>query len=123
MPIVAAVVESSIATCCAVSFSYVLSGEPATIVGTIARTAPGEAAIRSTVWEVVPDSASEALKFVPSGSWTGHQTPAATTPLMWSAIWSAWAGNPGAGLVQGAATLLAGPLSATVIVVSSSTVN
>jgi hypothetical protein len=97
----------------------VLSGEPATI----AATAPREAAIRSTVWEVVPDSASEALKLVPSGSWTGHQTPAAVTPLMWSAIWSASAGKPIAGLVPGAATLLAGPLSATEMVVSSSTVN
>src|SRR6516162_8450258 len=82
MPSVAAVEESIIATCCAVSFSYVVSGEPATIVGTIAFTAPGEAAIRLTVWEATPDSACEALKFVPSGSETGHQTPAATTPWM-----------------------------------------
>ena len=94
MPSAEAVEVSIIATCCAVSFSYMLSGEPATIAGTIARTAPGEAASRLTVWEAVPDSASEALKLVPSGSATGHQTPAAATPLMWSATWSAPAGNP-----------------------------
>ena len=94
MPSVEAVVVLIIATCCAVSFSYMLSGEPATIVGTIAFTAPGETASRLTVWEVVPDSACDALKFVPSGSATGHQTPAATTPLMWSAIASASAGKP-----------------------------
>src|SRR5215472_16276522 len=123
MPSAEAVVVSIIATCCAVSFSYGLSGEPATIAGAIARTAPGEAASRLTVWDVAPDSASEALKFVPSGSATGHQTPAATTPWMWSAIASASAGKPIAGLVPGGATLLAGPLSSTVTVVSSSTVN
>src|SRR5437016_10258281 len=94
MPSAEAVEVSLIATCCAVSFSYTLRGEPATIAGTIARTAPGEAASRLTVWEAVPDSASEALKLVPSGSATGHQTPAAATPLMWSAIASAPAGNP-----------------------------
>ena len=123
MPSAEAVDVSIIATCCAVSFSYVLSGEPATIAGTIAFTAPGETASRLTVWEASPDSASEALKFVPSGSATGHQTPAATTPLMWSAITSASAGKPIRGLVPGGATSLAGPLSATVTVVSSSTEN
>src|SRR5215469_2990988 len=107
MPSADAVAVSIIATCCVVSFSYVLSGEPATIAGTIARTAPGEAASRLTVWEATPDSASEALKLVPSGSATGHQTPAAVTPLMWPATASA----------------SAGPLSCTVTVVSSSTVN
>ena len=74
-----------------------LSGEPATIVRSIAFTAPGEAASRSTVWEVTPDSACEALKFVPWGSATGHQTPAATTPWMWPAMASASAGKAGAG--------------------------
>src|SRR6266566_4377904 len=74
MPSAEAVEVSIIATCCAVSFSYMLSGEPATIAGTIARTAPGEAASRLTVWEAVPDSASEALKLVPSGSAPGRET-------------------------------------------------
>src|SRR6516162_9161125 len=97
MPSVAAVEVSIIATCCAVSFSYVVSGEPATIAGSIAFTAPGEAASRLTVWDVTPDSACDALKFVPGGSATGHQTPAATTPWMSSAIASASAGKPGAG--------------------------
>ena len=41
------------------------TGEPATIAGSIAFTAPGEAASRLTVWEVTPDSACEALKFLP----------------------------------------------------------
>src|ERR1700735_5459215 len=118
MPSAEAVEVSIIATCCAVSFSYALSADPATIAGTSARTAPGEAASRLTVWEVSPDNASEAPKFVPSGSATGHQTPAAATPLMWSAIASASAGKPIGGLVPGGATSLAGPLSATVTVVS-----
>jgi len=42
---------------------------------------------------------------------------------MWSAIASASAGKPIAGLVPGGATSLAGPLSSTVTVVSSRTVN
>src|ERR1035438_8182900 len=112
-PSAAAVLVSIIATCWLVSFSYLLSGEPATIVSPIACTAPGEAASRLTVADAVADSASEPVKFVPSASETGHQTPAATTPLMWSAIASASAGKPMAGLVSGGATLLAGPLSST----------
>ncbi len=89
----------------------------------IACTAPGEAASRLTVWDAVADSASEPVKLVPSGRETGHQTPAAVTPLMWPAIASASAGKPMAGLVPGGATLLAGPLSSTVTVVSCRTVN
>src|SRR5215470_4724298 len=123
MPSAAAVDVSISATCWVVSFSYVLSGEPATIDSPMARTAPGEAASRLTVWEEAADSASEPVKLVPSGRKTGHQTPAAATPLMWSATASALAGKPMAGLVPGGATLLAGPLSSTVTVVSSSTVN
>src|SRR5215467_2887717 len=123
MPSAAAVDVSISATCWVVSFSYVLSGEPATIDSPMARTAPGEAASRLTVWEEAADSASEPVKLVPSGRKTGHQTPAAATPLMWSATASASAGKPIAGLVPGGATLLAGPLSSTVTVVSSSTVN
>ena len=53
------------------------------------------------VWEAVADSASEPVKFVPCGRETGHQTPAAITPLMWSATASASAGKPMAGLVPG----------------------
>src|SRR5215470_1885390 len=123
MPSAAAVDVSISATCWVVSFSYLLSGEPATIDSPMARTAPGEAASRLTVWEEAADSASEPVKLVPSGRETGHQTPAAVTPLMWSATVSASAGKPMAGLVPGGATLLAGPLSSTVTVVSSSTVN
>jgi len=123
MPREAAVAASIIATCCLVSFSYVLSGEPAASFRPIAWTAPGEAASRLTFWEAVAESASEPVKFAPGGSVTGHQTPAATTPLMWSATASAPAGKPIGGLVLGAATLLAGPLSSTVNVVSSRTVN
>src|SRR5450755_2225705 len=103
-PSAAAVVVSIIATCWLVSFSYLLSDAPATIVSPIAATAPGEVASRLTVCEAVADSASEPVKSVPRGSETGHQTPAATTPLMWSAIASAPAGKPMAGLVSGAAT-------------------
>ena len=77
----------------------------------MARTAPGVAASRLIVWEAVADSASEPVKFVPSGMVTGHQTPAEVTPLMRSATASALAGKPMGGLVSGAATLLAGPLS------------
>src|SRR5215472_7240459 len=123
MPSAAAVVVSMTATCWRVSFSYAVSGEPATIDSPIAFTAPGEAASRLTVWEAVPDSASEPVKLASCGRETGHQTPAAVTPLMWSATWSASAGKPMAGLVPGGATLLAGPLSSTVTVVSSRTVN
>src|SRR5580698_2026743 len=123
MPSVAAVLVSIIATCWLVSFSYSLSGAPATIVSPIACTAPGEAASRATVWEPVAASASEPVKFVPAGKETGHQTPAATTPLRWRAIASASAGKPMAGLASAGATLLAGPLSSTVTVVSSRTVN
>src|ERR1700677_3299562 len=123
MPSVAAVLVSIIATCWLVSFSYSLSGAPATIVSPIVCTAPGEAASRATVWEPGAASASEPVKFVPSGRETGHQTPAATTPLRWRAIASASAGKPMAGLVSGEATSLAGPLSSTVTVVSSRTVN
>src|SRR5450755_3382109 len=123
MPREAAVAVSIIATCCLVPFSYLLSGEPATSFRPIAAAAPGEAASRLTVWEAVAESASEPVKFVPSGSDTGHQTPAPTTPLMWSATASASAGKPIAGLVPGAATLFTGPLSSMVTVVSSRTVN
>src|SRR3984885_13388626 len=89
----------------------------------MACTAPGVAASRLIVWEAGADSAWEPVKFVPSGMLTGHQTPAEVTPLMRSATASAFAGKPMGGLVSGAATLLAGPLSSTVTVVSSSTVN
>src|SRR5216684_7331138 len=106
MPSAVAVVVSMIATCWLVSFSYVLSGEPATIVSPIAAAAPGDAASRLTVCEAVAESASEPVKLVPCGSETGHQTPAAATPLMWSAIASALAGKPIAGLVLGRARLL-----------------
>src|SRR5580704_71248 len=125
MPSWAAVVVSMTATCWAVSFSYALSGEPATIDNPIAATAPGDAASRLAVWEAVADSASEPVTGMssPSGRVTGHHTPAAATPSMWSAIASASAGKPMAGLVPGGATLLAGPLSSTVTVVSSRTVN
>ena len=75
------------------------------------------------VCEEVAPSASEAVKLAFCGRETGHQTPAAVTPLMWPAIWSASAGKPMAGLVLGGAVLLAGPLSSTVTVVSSRTVN
>ena len=37
---------------------------------------------RDATAEAVADSASEPVKFVPSGRETGHQTPAAATPLM-----------------------------------------
>src|SRR5580658_3176408 len=123
MPRLAAVAVSMTATCWLVSFSYAVSGEPATMLSPMARTAPGEAASRSIVWAAGADSASEPVKFVPSGSETGHQTPAAVTPSMWSAIASASAGKPMAGLVPGGATLSAGPLSSTVTVVSWRTVN
>src|SRR6202034_987056 len=125
MPSWAAVVVSMTATCWAVSFSYALSGEPATIDNPIAATAPGDAASRLAVWEAVADSASEPVTGMssPSGRVTGHHTPAAATPSMWSAIASASAGKPMAGLAPGGATLLAGPLSSTVTVVSSRTVN
>src|SRR5580692_1925356 len=125
MPSWAAVVVSMTATCWAVSFSYALSGEPATIDSPIAATAPGDAASRLAVWEAVADSASEPVTGMssPSGRVTGHHTPAAATPSMWSAIASASAGKPMAGLAPGGATLLAGPLSSTVTVVSSRTVN
>src|SRR6516162_4139025 len=108
MPSAAAVAVSIIATCCRVSFSYEVSGE---------------AASRLTVWEAPADSASDPVKLVPCGSETGHQTPAAVTPLMRRAIASASAGKPMAGLASGGATSLAGPLCCTVTVVSSSTVN
>ena len=123
MPSAAAVAVSIIATCWLVSFSYAVSGEPAVIRSPIACTAPGEAASRLIVWEAVADSASEPVKFVPCGSETGHQTPAAVTPLMRRATASASAGKPTGGLAPGGATSLAGPLSCTVTVVSCSTVN
>src|SRR6516164_6349626 len=123
MPSRAAVAVSISATCWPVSFSYVLSGEPAASDSPIARTAPGDAASRLTVWELAADSAGELVKPVPGGRATGHQTPAATTPWMWPATVLASAGNPMAGLVPGGATLLAGPLSSTVTVVSSRIVN
>jgi len=63
------------------------------------------------------------VTFVPAGRETGHQTPAAVTPLMPAAIASASAGKPIAGLVPGGATSLTGPLSCTVTVVSARTVN
>src|SRR5262252_5721842 len=100
-----------------------LSGEPAAIDSPIARTAPGDAASGLTVWELAADSASELVTPVPWGRATGHQTPAATTPWMCPATVSASAGKPMAGLVPGGATLLAGPLSSTVTVVSSRIVN
>src|SRR5580704_2753347 len=125
IPSWAAVVVSMTATCWAVSFSYALSGEPATIESPIAATAPGDAASRLAVWEAVADSESEPVIGMssPPGRVTGHHTPAAVTPSMWSAIASASAGKPTAGLAPGGATLLAGPLSSTVTVVSSRTVN
>ena len=123
MPSAAAVAVSIIATCWLVSFSYAVSGEPAIICSPIACTAPGEAASRLIVWEAAADSASEPVKFVPCGSETGHQTPAAVTPLMCRATASASAGKPMGGLASGGATSLAGPLSSTVTVVSCSTVN
>src|ERR1700733_13347052 len=125
MPSWAAVVVSMTATCWTVSFSYALSGEPATIDNPIAATAPGDAASRLAVWEAVADSASEPVTGMssPSGRVTGHHTPAAATPSMWSAIAAASPGKPIAGLASGGATLLAGPLSSTVTVVSSRTVN
>src|SRR5580693_4775178 len=123
MPSSVAVVVSMTATCWRVSFSHVVSGEPATIDSPIALTAPGEAASRLTVWDESADSASEPVTLAFCGRETGHQTPAAVTPLMWPATRSASAGKPMAGLVPGGATLLAGPLSSTVTVVSSSTVN
>ena len=89
----------------------------------MAATAPGEAASRLVVWEAAADSASEPVKSVPCGRDTGHQTPAAVTPSMWSATASASEGKPIGGLASGGATLLAGPLSSTVTVVSSRTVN
>src|SRR5215831_4480274 len=82
MPSSAAVVVSMTATCWRVSFSYVVSGEPATIDSPIARTAPGEAASRLTVREAAADSASELVKLEFWGRETGHQAPAAVTPLM-----------------------------------------
>jgi hypothetical protein len=97
MPSAPAVLVSIIATCWVVWFSYVLSGEPATIVSPIACTAPGDAASRLTVCEAVAESASEPVKFAGCGSETGHQTPAAATPLTWSAIASALVGKPMAG--------------------------
>src|SRR5579872_5663623 len=89
----------------------------------MARTAPGEAASMLIVWAAAADSASEPVKSVPWGSGTGHQTPATVTPVMRPATASASAGKPIGGLVSGGATLLAGPLSSTVTVVSSRTVN
>src|ERR1039458_6513548 len=73
-PSAAAVVMSIIATCWLGLFSYLLTHAPATIVSPIACTAPGEAASRLTVADAVAESASEPVKFVPSGSETGHQT-------------------------------------------------
>src|ERR1035438_9976598 len=118
-----AVPASIIATCWAVSFSYAVSGEPATMARPIAVTAPGEAAIRLTFPSAVADRPGEEVKSVPDGRVTCHHTPAAATPRMCPAIWSAPAGNPMAGLVPGGATSLAGPLSCTVTVVSSRMVN
>src|SRR5260370_470248 len=89
----------------------------------MAATAPGEAASRLVVWEAGADSASEPVKSVPCGKDTGHHTPAAVTPLIWSATASASEGKPIGGLASGGAALLAGPLSSTVTVVSSRTVN
>src|SRR5580704_8167452 len=123
MPSSAAVAVSISATCCALSFSYLVSGEPAAIVRPMAATAPGEAASRLMFWTAVADSAGDEVKSVPFGRLTGHHTPAATTPPMRAATESASAGNPMAGLVPGAATSLAGPLSSTVTVVASRTVN
>ena len=100
-----------------------VSGEPATSFSPIARTAPGEAASRLAVWTSVAESASDPVNAVPSGRETGHQTPEATTPLIRSAMASALAGNPIAGLASGGATSLTGPLSSTVTVVCSRTVN
>src|ERR1700757_2199891 len=101
MPSAAAVAVSIIATCWRVSFSYVVSGEPAARCSPIACTAPGEAASRLTVWEALADSASDPVKFAPCGIDTGHQTPAAVTPLMCRAIASASAGEPLAGVAAG----------------------
>ena len=58
MPSSVAVVVSIIATCWLVLFSYLLSGEPATMVRPIACTAPGDAASRLTVWDAVADHIS-----------------------------------------------------------------
>jgi len=114
---------SIIATCCPVSFSYVVSGEPTAIVRPIAATAPDEAASRLTLLTAVADRPGDEVNSVPDGRVTGHHTPAATTPSMCRAIASALAGNPMAGLVPGVETSLAGPLSCTVTVVASRTVN
>src|SRR5580658_1285351 len=89
----------------------------------MAATAPGEAASWLMVCEAAADSASEPVKLVPCGRDNGHQTPAALATLMWSATASASEGKPIGGLAPGGATLLAGPLSSTVTVVSSRTVN
>src|ERR1022692_299583 len=123
IPSACAVPASITATCWAVSFSYAVSGEPATMVRPIAATAPGEAASRSTFPTAVADRPGDEVNWVPDGRTTGHHTPAATTPPICRAIWSAPAPNPIAGLVPGAATSLAGPLSSTVTVVSSRMVN
>src|SRR5690349_478959 len=109
MPSSDATAVSIIATRCAVSFSYVVSGDPATIAGPIARTAPGETASRLMFCAAAAPSVGAEVNSVPSGRLTGHHTPAATTPLMRPAIASASAGNPMAGLVPGAAVLTAGP--------------
>ena len=81
MPSAAAVEVSIIATCCAVSFSYPLSGEPATIAGTIARTAPGEAASRLTVWEVFARQRERGAEVRPLGERNRPPDPRGGHPL------------------------------------------
>src|ERR1700733_1596603 len=84
MPSWAAVVVSMTATCWAVSFSYALSGEPATIDNPIAATAtptappaPAGAASGRAVGGAEADSAGEPVTGMssPSGRVTGHHTP------------------------------------------------
>src|ERR1019366_7068378 len=94
MPSAVAVLVSIIATCWLVSFSYLLSGAPATIVGPIACTAPGEAASRLTVADAVAESASEPVKWVPCGGETGHCTIPATASAVAARAVSREAGRP-----------------------------
>src|ERR1017187_7347865 len=65
IPSACAVPASITATCWAVSFSYAVSGEPATMVRPIAATAPGEAAIRSMFPTAVADRPGDEGNWVP----------------------------------------------------------
>src|ERR1017187_2990697 len=82
IPSACAVPASITATCWAVSFSYAVSGEAATMGRPIAHPAPGEAAIRWTFRPAVGDGRGEEVTSVPDGRATGHHTPAAATPRM-----------------------------------------